>query len=227
MILLDPFSCFFLSTVLIISSSIYIYIIFYMHADIFFTRFIILVLLFVGAMLCLITTLNLVSILLGWDGLGVTSYLLVIYYQRSKSNNAGIITALTNRVGDVAIVLAIGLILNQGSWNFYLKAISERNEFFPLFMFLICTAAITKRAQLPFSAWLPAAMAAPHSCFCSCSFFYLSYCRSLSNDSFSQPSSLLLFLLFYIYYWEDNFYFSGMKRFIWNRYKKKLLRYLL
>ena len=57
---------------------------------------------------------NLIIILLGWDGLGLVSYCLVIYYQNVKSSNAGIITVLSNRVGDVAILLGISWILNFG-----------------------------------------------------------------------------------------------------------------
>ena len=80
-----------------------------------FLRFHLLVLAFVLSMFLLILSPNLVSLLLGWDGLGVTSYLLVIYFQRAKSFNAGLLTALTNRVGDVLILFAIALRLLVGS----------------------------------------------------------------------------------------------------------------
>lgn len=58
-------------------------------------------------MMLLIFSPNLISILLGWDGLGLVSYCLVIYYQNVRSYNAGIITVLSNRIGDVALLLGI------------------------------------------------------------------------------------------------------------------------
>lgn len=78
-----------------------------MGNDLNIGRFIYLVILFVFSMIILIISPNLIRILLGWDGLGLVSYCLVIYYQNVKSYNAGIITALSNRIGDVALLLAI------------------------------------------------------------------------------------------------------------------------
>lgn len=54
------------------------------------------------------------ALLLGWDGLGLISFVLVIYYQNPKSLAAGMITALTNRIGDVLILITIALCLRQG-----------------------------------------------------------------------------------------------------------------
>jgi NADH-ubiquinone oxidoreductase chain 5 len=65
-------------------------------------------------MIILIISPNLISILLGWDGLGLVSYCLVIYFQNIKSYNAGILTALSNRIGDVALLIVIAWILNYG-----------------------------------------------------------------------------------------------------------------
>ena len=56
-----------------------------------------------------------ISILLGWDGLGLVSYLLVIYYQNVRSYGAGMLTVLSNRIGDVALLMAIAWIINFGS----------------------------------------------------------------------------------------------------------------
>jgi len=74
-----------------------------------------LVISFVISIFMLILSPNMVRIILGWDGLGVTSYLLVIFYQRSKSYNAGIITALTNRLGDVGLLISIAIFFSYGT----------------------------------------------------------------------------------------------------------------
>jgi NADH-ubiquinone oxidoreductase chain 5 len=70
-------------------------------------RFILLVFGFVISMILLIIGSNFLTLLLGWDGLGLVSYCLVIYYISKKSNRAGIITVLRNRVGDVCILIVI------------------------------------------------------------------------------------------------------------------------
>lgn len=132
----------------------------YMAEEIFFLRFHLLVFSFIISIILLILSPHLLRILLGWDGLGVTSYLLVIYFQRTKSFNAGIITALSNRIGDVLLLLSLGILSSWEIWNFSRTAITSQQ--IPMFAIrLIVVAACTKRAQIPFSAWLPAAMAAP------------------------------------------------------------------
>nr|APX40805.1 NADH dehydrogenase subunit 5 [Phyllotreta tetrastigma] len=160
--LFDWMSLMFMSYVLFISSMILSYSNYYMKDDKYKFRFFLLVLLFVLSMMMMILSPNLVSILLGWDGLGLVSYCLVIYYQNIKSFNAGMLTALTNRLGDAALLLASAWILNYGSFNFmfYLECMNKDN-FMTVISYLIIIAAFTKSAQIPFSAWLPAAMAAP------------------------------------------------------------------
>nr|YP_010462990.1 NADH dehydrogenase subunit 5 [Epeorus psi]UUJ36921.1 NADH dehydrogenase subunit 5 [Epeorus psi] len=160
--LFDWMSLIFMSFVLLISSLVIYYSEEYMSGDYNINRFILLVLMFVMSMMLLIISPNLVSILLGWDGLGLVSYCLVIYYQNVKSYNAGMLTALSNRIGDVALLLAIAWMLNFGSFNyiFYLEAMKSTWEM-AVVGTLVVLAAMTKSAQIPFSAWLPAAMAAP------------------------------------------------------------------
>nr|YP_010146836.1 NADH dehydrogenase subunit 5 [Yininemertes pratensis]QQP01065.1 NADH dehydrogenase subunit 5 [Yininemertes pratensis] len=144
--------------VLLISASVMVFTCEYMKEDIFLPRFSWLVFLFVLSMSFVIFIPNLVAILLGWDGLGLVSFLLVIYYQNYKSLAGGMLTVLMNRVGDVMILLSIGFLCKEGAWHiFYLYGDSE--------VWLVClfilVAGMTKSAQIPFSSWLPAAMAAP------------------------------------------------------------------
>nr|YP_009515432.1 NADH dehydrogenase subunit 5 [Anopheles splendidus]ART64926.1 NADH dehydrogenase subunit 5 [Anopheles splendidus] len=160
--LFDWMSLMFMSFVLLISSLVIFYSNQYMEEDYNINRFILLVLMFVMSMMMLIISPNLISILLGWDGLGLVSYCLVIYFQNVKSYNAGMLTALSNRIGDVALLLAIAWMLNYGSWNyvFYLEIMKNNIEMMVIGA-LVMLAAMTKSAQIPFSSWLPAAMAAP------------------------------------------------------------------
>nr|WNV26491.1 NADH dehydrogenase subunit 5 [Salassa thespis] len=161
-ILLDWMSLLFMMFVCLISSVVIYYSKSYMSSEMNLDRFIILVLLFVFSMILLIISPNIISILLGWDGLGLVPYCLVIYYQNFKSYNAGMLTALTNRIGDVFILMVISWMLNYGSWNyiFYLEFMKNDIEM-KLIGGMIILAAMTKSAQIPFSSWLPAAMAAP------------------------------------------------------------------
>nr|QLY89948.1 NADH dehydrogenase subunit 5 [Nanna fasciata] len=161
-LLLDWMSLIFMSFVLMISSLVIFYSKEYMKNDYKINRFIMLVLMFVFSMMLLIISPNLISILLGWDGLGLVSYCLVIYFQNVKSYNAGMLTVLSNRIGDVALLLAIAWMLNYGSWNyiFYLEIMQNDVEM-KMIGLLVMLAAMTKSAQIPFSSWLPAAMAAP------------------------------------------------------------------
>nr|QLY89688.1 NADH dehydrogenase subunit 5 [Ladona fulva] len=161
-LLLDWMSLTFMGFVLFISSMVIFYSYDYMEGDPFISRFILLVLMFVLSMMFLIISPNLISILLGWDGLGLISYLLVIYYQNFKSYSAGMLTVLSNRLGDVAFLLGIAWMLNYGSWNYIFYLSYMINDLEGLMIAGLMTfAAMTKSAQIPFSSWLPAAMAAP------------------------------------------------------------------
>nr|YP_009472876.1 NADH dehydrogenase subunit 5 [Melophagus ovinus]ART65749.1 NADH dehydrogenase subunit 5 [Melophagus ovinus] len=161
-LLFDWMSLLFMSFILFISCLVIFYSMEYMIGDLNINRFILLMLMFVFSMMLLVISPNLISILLGWDGLGLISYCLVIYFQNIKSLNAGMLTVLSNRVGDVMLLLAISWMLNFGSWNyiFYLEVMKECCEM-KLISLMIILASLTKSAQIPFSSWLPAAMAAP------------------------------------------------------------------
>lgn len=121
-------------------------------------RFITLVTLFVFSMFVLIFSPGFLIIIFGWDGLGVTSFLLVIYYNNVSSLISGLVTIYLNRLGDFFIILSFWVLFEcsifQGA-NFF------SNDCWEYLSLSILFARITKRAQLPFSSWLPAAIAAP------------------------------------------------------------------
>lgn len=144
----DNWSLRFFCLLLIISSSVLSWSYYYIDREEYYTRFILIVIRFVSSMVILIFMGRLVGALIGWDGLGVTSFLLVIYYKNRKSLGSGMITALTNRLGDCFFLLILGIF-------FY-----SRNYYYLITVLLLFTS-ITKRAQIPFSSWLPSAMAAP------------------------------------------------------------------
>nr|YP_009131220.1 NADH dehydrogenase subunit 5 [Nuttallina californica]AIA77069.1 NADH dehydrogenase subunit 5 [Nuttallina californica] len=143
--------CFISGCVMVYSSS-------YMGSDVYLQRFTWVMMLFVSSMNLFIYVPSLVSLLVGWDGLGLVSFCLVIYYQNSKSLGAGLMTVFMNRVGDCAILLGIGYTFNLG--HFSSEAMWEFN-FMGFVVIMILISGLTKSAQVPFSSWLPAAMAAP------------------------------------------------------------------
>nr|QEM01935.1 NADH dehydrogenase subunit 5 [Abscondita chinensis] len=198
-ILFDWMSLLFMSFVLFISSMVIYYSDEYMSGDLNINRFILLVFLFVMSMMFLIISPNLISILLGWDGLGLVSYCLVIYYQNTKSLNAGMLTALSNRIGDVGILMSIAWMMNYGSWNFIFYLDFMKNDFnMKIISLFVVLSALTKSAQIPFSSWLPAAMSAPtpvsslvHSSTLVTAGVYL-----LIRFNFCLSSNLMYFMLF-------------------------------
>ena len=90
-------------------------------------------------------------ILLGWDGLGLTSFLLVIFYKNRKRLGSGILTVMLNRIGDCFFLLVLAFGLGNG----YVGSVC------PTRAAILILLSITKSAQFPFRSWLPAAIAAP------------------------------------------------------------------
>lgn len=153
-ILIDWVSLLFVRFIFLISSIVLIYRYIYIIGDKFLKRFIYLVVLFIFSIIFIIISPNVISILIGWDGLGLVSYCLVIYYQNYVSYTSGIVTIMCNRIGDVGLLIGISLLIVNGGWNIWI--VEKKIEILILFL-----AAITKRAQIPFSVWLPKAIAAP------------------------------------------------------------------
>nr|YP_009373421.1 NADH dehydrogenase subunit 5 [Neotrigonia margaritacea]AQT38491.1 NADH dehydrogenase subunit 5 [Neotrigonia margaritacea] len=157
-ILFDSVSLIFSSLVCLIAGSVSFFSIYYMDSEVFLRRFMSLILLFVASMNLLIFIPSMVSFLVGWDGLGIVSFALVIYYQNKKSLAGGMLTALANRVGDALLIVCICLMVNWGDWS---MVFGNYGMFGVSICCLLVGGAMTKSAQIPFSAWLPAAMAAP------------------------------------------------------------------
>nr|ATD86022.1 NADH dehydrogenase subunit 5 [Petalocephala ochracea] len=157
-VLMDWMSSMFTATVLTISSMILLFSSNYMGSNVNeIKRFIWLINMFILSMMLMIMSPNLISIMLGWDGLGLTSYCLVVFYSSKKSYNSGMITCLTNRLGDIGLLITIAWMTSYGSWHFMLYKELYKESM----SYLILTSCFTKSAQLPFYSWLPEAMSAP------------------------------------------------------------------
>lgn len=140
-------------TVLCVTLQIFIYSMYYMSEERAFSYFFVVLVLFVSSIVILLLSRRVFLIFLGWDGLGVSSFFLIMFYSNWKRLNNRIITILRNRFGDGLILLLFSFLLFTPFTNAgYLSCLPVA---------LVLFTAITKRAQVPFSAWLPAAMAAP------------------------------------------------------------------
>nr|ANQ92700.1 NADH dehydrogenase subunit 5 [Anadara pilula] len=153
-LLLDSVSLSFVSLVLFISSSVMVYSLSYMESSESSSRLSSLVVVFVLSMIMLILFPSMLGVIIGWDGLGLSSFLLVVFYQNDTSLSSGVLTALSNRVGDGLLIVGMGVCMIAGNWSSYF-------ELCGLVSAVIGLSSMTKSAQVPFCAWLPAAMAAP------------------------------------------------------------------
>ncbi|MCH8326775.1 MAG: NADH-quinone oxidoreductase subunit L, partial [Bacteroidetes bacterium] len=151
---------------------IHVYSMGYMHGDKSYWRFFAYLNLFIFAMMNLILADNFVLLFLGWEGVGLCSYLLIGFwydkkFEKSTTSEAGKKAFIINRIGDFGFLLGIFLIyLTFGSLNFtevFARAgapgIPESTfNYIALFLFI---GAVGKSAQLPLYTWLPDAMAGP------------------------------------------------------------------
>ena len=158
-VLLDKYRTLFAGTVRLVAFCVYNFSESYIFEEKYYIRFHGIVFAFIVSIFLLIFRPSIIRVFLGWDGLGVTSYFLVIYFDSPKSYGAGLLTALRNRVGDVIFIVRLVIFRIIRSWNFFNWSLSLEHT--GLLLLIIIVGACTKRAQLPFSAWLPAAMAAP------------------------------------------------------------------
>lgn len=153
----DYMSIWFTTIILLIRSVIIVYSYFYMAPYRKSVYFLWLTNLFIMSMLMVVNIRNLFFLILGWDGLGLVSFFLIVYYQNQSSITSGIFTLLMNRLGDRFFLVTIILFFYYHS---DLTMFTSNLPSFLVLLFLIFTF-ITKRAIYPFSPWLPLAIAAP------------------------------------------------------------------
>ncbi len=169
---LDPLSALMLSFVTFVAFLIHIYAIGYMHhesTDAGYARFFAYLNLFLFAMLTLVLAENFLLMFVGWEGVGLCSYLLIGYYfDREYAAAAGRKAFVVNRIGDYGFLLGMfGIFATFGSLNYsevFRKAAERPAEFSPaLAAICLCLfiGAMGKSAQVPLYVWLPDAMAGP------------------------------------------------------------------
>lgn len=139
----------FMLTLISISFSVLIWSYFYLYSESEFRLFLALIFVFLFSMFLLVCSADLLRLFVAWDLLGFTSVFLVLFYRSRNSLGGGLITGLRNRLGDVMLLGLFG-ILN----------ITEQS-YLSCGFYLLIGVGITKSAQVPFSAWLPAAILAP------------------------------------------------------------------
>ena len=148
-----------------VGALIHIYSIGYMHGDDGFYKFFTYLNLFIFAMLNLILGDNMVVMFLGWEGVGLCSYLLIgFWYTDMLKAKAAQKAFVANRIGDFALLVAMFLIFTNihsfafGEINAQVAALADYRIWIPLLIFI---AATGKSAQIPLFVWLPDAMAGP------------------------------------------------------------------
>ncbi len=171
--LIDPLSCVMLMVVTGVGFLIHIYSIGYMHGEEGFYRFFAYLNLFTFSMLLLVMGNNLLLMFVGWEGVGLCSYLLIGYYFHKKSaGDAGKKAFVMNRVGDFGFLLGLFTLYwwlgqNHNIWTIQFTELGKHAELFQgctlltaitLFFFLGATG---KSAQIPLYTWLPDAMEGP------------------------------------------------------------------
>lgn len=146
-----------------VSFLVHVYSVGYMWEDKGFKRYFALLNLFVFFMIMLVMSQNLFEMFLGWEGVGLCSYLLIgFWYDDILNAKAGLKAFIVNRIGDLGFVLGvIGLLVTFGTLDFYELANIEINEWVRVLGILLFCGAIGKSAQGPLWLWLPDAMRGP------------------------------------------------------------------
>ncbi len=166
--LVDRLSALMLLIVTGVGFLIHVYSIGYMKEDAGFNRFFAYMNLFVFFMLLLVLGSNYLILFIGWEGVGLSSYLLIgFWFKNQDFNNAAKKAFIMNRIGDLGFLLALFLLVQQfGTLNF--AEIFAKSSTIPVgsaaitcITLLLFAGAVGKSAQIPLFTWLPDAMAGP------------------------------------------------------------------
>lgn len=172
--LIDSLSVVMMVVVTLISLLVHVYSIGYMRGDPGYVRFFAYLSLFTLAMLLLVMADNFLLLFIGWEGVGLVSYLLIgFWYTRARAPGAGLKAFLVNRLGDFGFLLGMGALLAAaGSLDYSTvfaqsEALAQQPSPFPglsalsLICLLLFVGAMGKSAQVPLHVWLPDSMEGP------------------------------------------------------------------